>query len=115
MKVVLMRKEYEHGSQEPPGSTGKLSESCMGVFPSMKAVQREVAVYLFDELSYYASVNNNHVIVEGAVSWKTQRDDCVSVCEVSIANTDYVFTCYFLDDDDEDEGGKQNENHQERH
>ena len=109
MKIVLMKKEYEHGSQEPPGSSGKLSESCMGVFSNFKAAHKEVAAYLFDELGYHASVHNNHVIVDGAVAWKTQRDDCVSVCEVSIANTDYVFTSYLLDDDDdddEDEGRK---------
>lgn len=29
----------------------------------------------------------------------------MSVCEVSIANTDYVFTSYFLDED-ENEGRK---------
>lgn len=101
MKIVLMRKEYEHGNQEPPGSIGELSERCMGVFPNFKAAHREVAAYLFDELGYHASVNNNHVIVDGSVAWKTQRDNGVSVCEVSVANTDYVFTSYFLDDDDE--------------
>ena len=102
MKIVLMRKEYEHESQELPGSSEKCSESCMGVFHSFKAARRNVAAYLFDELSYHASVNGNHVIVNGAVTWEMQSDSDVSVCKVSIANTDYVFTSYVLDDDEEE-------------
>lgn len=100
MSVVMMRKEYEHDSQEKPGSTGKLTERCMGVYPDFKTARIQVAAYLFDELHYHAG-NSNSVIVSGAFSWKTQRIDDTSVCEVSIADTDYVFTAYILVDDED--------------
>lgn len=101
MSVVMMRKEYEHDSQEKPGSAGKLTENCMGVYPDFKTARVQVAAYLFDELNYHAQTNSDRVLVSGSFSWKTQRVDDTSVCEVSIANTDYVFTAYILADDED--------------
>jgi len=102
MSVVMMRKEYEHDSQEKPGSIGKLTECCMGVYPDFKTARIQVAAYLFDELNYHAgNSNNNSIIVSGVFSWKTQRIEDTSVCEVSIADTDYVFTAYILADDED--------------
>lgn len=105
--VVVIRKEVEHSSKELPGGTGTIrDERCMGVFHTMRMAQREVAAYLFDELSYHVAEGHGNATVGGSAAWKTAREDDKSVLELSIVNTDYTFTAYYVDDDEEGERGE---------
>lgn len=109
MKVVVIRKEIEYKKSAPANDTGKITESCMGIFPSFKAARKEIAAYLFDELDYLIYENNGNISISNFTSWKTRKEDDMSTLEVSMANMEYMFKAFFVDDEEDEESASTEE------